>query len=93
MHYLASTTGTRPILIGYLMGVENINDGFGLNSLCWGLGNLISIPLAGNELASCFFPIFESKRKPFYTQDCFTIYLVITKLLSTLPALLSFSLV
>lgn len=56
---IASTTGTRPILLGLLLGAENVNDAFGMNLLCYGMGNIVSIPLAGKQTANFLLSIIR----------------------------------
>ncbi len=70
------------------MGAENVNDGFGFNLLCWGTGNLISIPLGGILFHDFFND--DEYNNIIYTQVCFMTCLVITKFHSTSPALLCY---
>lgn len=38
---------TRPILLGDLLGRENVNNAYGWDSLFFGIANLFGVPLAG----------------------------------------------
>ena len=38
---------TRPILLAELLGLENVNNAFGLILLSYGISGIIGIPLAG----------------------------------------------
>jgi hypothetical protein len=46
----ASTAVFRPILLGQFLGVENVNNSFGLVFLCNGIGSMAAVPAAGKKI-------------------------------------------
>jgi len=44
---VGSSSVIRPILIGDLLGRDNVNNAYGWNSLFFGIANLFGVPLAG----------------------------------------------
>ncbi len=47
MQNLACTAVTRPILLGELLGLENVNNAYGFMLMFYGVASLFGTPMAG----------------------------------------------
>lgn len=52
---IACTAVTRPILLGEMLGMENVNNAYGFMLVFYGIATLFGTPVAGIYSSYCWF--------------------------------------